>query len=684
MAAEAHVPSLQSVTSEQGLHEQLKVEVNRLREGVQAVRQRWNALSFGPTNTPPGLPFKRPLRVEAGKRCSPELDWGSFDLLSLDVFDTCLRRLTGVPVTIFRMLEREWSLREGRYSGFALERQEAEKRARDRVFAEGEREDIELDVIYDELAEVYGWSLEERIARMEREIALEVAILQPERVMADLVEEAQRRNCPVIYISDMYLPAETLAGILRQKGFAVAEGSVFTSGTSRLTKGSGAMFRHVLEAFPGKRICHIGDHPLSDQEVPRRMGLACPGWIPAPRFSEDGLSELMYGLASSVQGVDFWTRIGYTVTGPLVAAWMLDLARRLESDRVDALAFLTRDGYFPEKAFAAFASELGLPQQGFTCYGSRATLGLSSMTEIEATDWDFLLKPAPGMEVRDFFLRAGVPESSFQPVCHRFGIDPHERVCHHRGFHDPAFKDRLYNVFLELMDEVYAHRDALRERVLDYLRGKGFGEKRIGIVDTGWNGSSLACLRRLFPGKDSLAGYYWALWPERQAALQPNCVSHFISGPAAAAEEHLVRGGTGLLEFLLGSPFPSVVDLGKREDIWLPVYLNPEGLGAFMRTAYEKVEAGFDAFILDFLAAGGLYAEGNGRDFLHPRLEKLVFSPDREERSRLGRLSHTEGWGLHRPLTLLPSMDDLKDPGQRDLAYAYSAWKGAWSTGKMT
>jgi FMN phosphatase YigB (HAD superfamily) len=670
--------TIRAVADPEALRGLLLDELAPLRQRMEAIRARWEAVSREAPIPVLSLPFGFPEGPDRSTgpclECVPE----DTEVVSLDIFDTCLRRISGDPMSVFRMLEAAMAAEGLRMEGFARIRMETENRVREAVRQETGRDDIPLESIYEALSEACAWSPDQGRYWMERECALELAVLRPNLPVRQLAWRVVESGKPLIYVTDMYLPEAVLEEALRRAGFPFRSGCLFSSGRTGCFKGSGKLFAIVREHFPDQRICHIGDNPHADNEVPAGMGIDAPGFQPPPRPHRDSLSLLLHELAAGEPPeTGYWERLGYTTVGPMAVAWMLDVIRQSRETGLERVAFLTRDGYFPKKAFDQLAPRLGVETDSLTCYSSRRLLGIASMERITAGDWDFLLKPAPGMRIRDFFLRVGLGPDLYEPACARAGIDPGARVCHHRGFHEPETKDRLYGLFLEMMDAFYAFRDGLRGRYLDYLTAIDLCGRSCALVDIGWNGSSFNAFQRLLGPEAPGRGFYFALW----SADRPEADGRrpfLINGESAAAEERLIRGGVGLLEFLLGSPHDSVVDLSFKDGSWEPVYLHPGTVGPYERAAYAGIEAGFQLFLERFVAAEGFLAPGDGKGFLRQRLQTLLYRPGEADRAHLGAVSHCEGWGLSRRFRLLPRDTVLENPETARLAYAYSAWKGAW------
>jgi hypothetical protein len=82
------------------------------------------------------------------------LPWEKFDVLSLDIFDTTLARLSGPPHTVFQLIESQLVSQYGdSFLGFACKRVEIDAVARKRAWERKKSEEIQLEDIYQSLDE---------------------------------------------------------------------------------------------------------------------------------------------------------------------------------------------------------------------------------------------------------------------------------------------------------------------------------------------------------------------------------------------------------------------------------------------------------------------------------------------------------------------------------------------------
>ena len=665
-----------ALQSEESARERFAVEGKALRGQVGRIRRAYMRFAREPKLPDPVPPFaEHESCFSETPEQFPEIALEGVDVLSMDIFDTCLQRIVPLPSSVFRMAAREAGDHGPEAERFAEIRRSTEEKLRRAAQEEGRAEDVDLAEIYRDLARQHGWSGEEEERRCQREIQLEKRLVRARPEALRLVRSASERGCRVVYTSEMYLPESVLAEMLEEVGFPVRPGSVYASGSRGLSKGSGRLYAFLKEQYPRQKFLHVGDNPASDEAAAAAAGIKPVLVTPPGRVLNEELAGLLRILSheSAAEG-GFWERCGARVLGPVVAAWALWLERRVREKGLRQLYFLTRDGYFPSIGWERLgcARRTGVPGQSL--FASRRLYRLAAMDKVEKDDWEFLLKPAPRLSGLEFLTRAGIPPETARRACRDEGLEPDAPLCHHRGFYDPHSRDRLYHAFTRVMDSFYPYRDGLRERVLSYLAEEGLhpGEAA-GIVDVGWNGSSFGDLRRLLAGAAPAAGLYFGLWQEAKPLQDAG--SFFMDGEMAGQEENLLRGGVGLMEFLLGSPRGSVVDLRRGRTGWNPVYLQPDIVGPRERTAYAGLERGLSRFLDAFVAAGGASAGGHGKAFLRGHLCRLIFHPTQEELRELGSMTHAEGWGSARRLRLLPQSGRLSGQGERVAAFAYAGWK---------
>lgn len=213
-------------------------------------------------------------------------DWGrvvravaKVDVVSFDVFDTLVRRCVADPEDVHDLVARR-AMREGTIpEGYPWreERVAAEAQARRATF----REEITLDEIY---VQVTGLTEEERARLRELEVESELETCSANGPLSAVWDYASRSGKTIVVASDMYLPREVIAEILKSCGYE-GYARLYVSAETMRAKRTGSAFDLIREDFPGtERLLHIGDNPRGDFLSPRAHGydalLVCP--TPAP------------------------------------------------------------------------------------------------------------------------------------------------------------------------------------------------------------------------------------------------------------------------------------------------------------------------------------------------------------------------------------------------------------------
>lgn len=195
---------------------------------------------------------------------------------SFDVFDTVLTRNVLYPKDVFHLIQRriparamEAAPRLGRC--FWGERVWSEFVAR----RKSTHEDVTFAEIYLALARACRLDDAQRDALMELELQVESEVLAPVPGAVELLASCRSEGVGLVFVSDMYLPAGFIRGVMEQAGLFLPGDRLYVSGDLGRTKGSGKLFRYLLDDLglePGQLV-HCGDHLRSDFLVPQSLGM---------------------------------------------------------------------------------------------------------------------------------------------------------------------------------------------------------------------------------------------------------------------------------------------------------------------------------------------------------------------------------------------------------------------------
>lgn len=214
-------------------------------------------------------------------------------MYSFDVFDTLLTRVVAHPVDVFRFIQKD--IRGKKELPAALR----EKFLSARVWAEFKsrrlsvNEDVSLPAIYEVIERDYRLHPSTAQWLLSREQEMEGRCLVPIASQLLRVRQLREEGRPVLFISDMYLPSDFIRTQLQRYGAFLPGDRLYISGELGITKGSGKLFKYVLdkEGLEPGQLLHCGDNRHSDVFVPARMGIRLNLYGEGVRCSRTGAAS---------------------------------------------------------------------------------------------------------------------------------------------------------------------------------------------------------------------------------------------------------------------------------------------------------------------------------------------------------------------------------------------------------
>ncbi|MFQ2012401.1 HAD family hydrolase [Aeromonas veronii] len=349
--------------------------------------------------------------------------------ISLDVFDTLLRRACDEPSWVFeeaarRLLNRGLNL-PIEAEDYRFCRLEAEARARKLISGE--------EISFDDIFEQLPFSDEIKAVLKVEELKVEREVLYPDPIIQEVLVRAQRKNKLIVFISDMYLPEVFLRDCISEKYPEISYNYLFVSSSVGLTKQSGALFSHVITQIKLKpeQVLHIGDNPRADVQSARQHGLASLHFDIPENLSEVLENEKVYrvNVPSTMQHArklavlsmpqqlseeeQFFYTYGAFILGPVLTAfakWVLQSAKRLQVKNI--LSLMREGGIFA----ACINRQVDFQSQQYpdircqTCYASRKATYLPAIDDSQVEEAVSQTLMRRNYTVRDFFNEFGVQD----------------------------------------------------------------------------------------------------------------------------------------------------------------------------------------------------------------------------------------------------------------------------------
>lgn len=453
-------------------------------------------------------------------------------VVSFDVFDTVLTRRVGEPTAVFRLagrLARARGLTVATESEFVAIRRAAETTCRQRH----PEKEVTLVEICLELAARLGGDAELGQKLSEIELAAEHRLICAVPGAREVVDSARQRHDRILFVSDMYLPAEFLRERLTHFGFLREGDRLYLSGEVGVTKHGGGLFRHVLaaEKLPADQLSHRGNHAVADMTVPAGLGIAIDPFTAAnPNRYETTLERFATksaGVASALAGASRLARLAVPannaqeaeirdvaagVAGPVLAAYVGWVLRTARARGIGRLYFVARDGRLLLELARSLAPKLHPAAELRYLHGSRNAWHLAALGAQRSSPLSWLFASA------DFL--------SLATVARLLQVEPRElaganasdggaTTTLHANL--PATERMQLLARLQappLADLVSRQAQLAAERLIAYLRQEGlFDPVGSALVDVGWHGraqDSLASVIRDAGGTPP-PGFYFGL-----------------------------------------------------------------------------------------------------------------------------------------------------------------------------
>lgn len=471
-------------------------------------------------------------------------------VISVDVFDTCVARLVDRPSGVFDLLQ-EHVVRarqdDSRWTGLSQARIQAEwERRRERDFAS----EVTLAEIYEKLQAILEMSRSEADWIHDRELKIESSVCVAVPGVADWLDTCRTGAFTVAFLSDTYLPSHFVRNLLVRLGLSSEIDHVIVSSDYGYMKATGRLFSTLLERLSVNRsaVLHIGDNSHSDVEVPSRMGIRTSLRPAVQRSRYESLLMSSVAAPSAIRSLTAGTirearrrghrstkhqstiwGIGASVAGPLLTAftiWTLRMARELELDR---LYYFARDGEVLYEIARTLQCSHWKDVEVRYFYASRQALLLPALTGIDDEALEWIMAPTWRLSLRMILKRLGID------------VDDVRAAKAIRGLRDMDLDKNLdagerRKVRSLLRDEAFwrflsPRVEAARETALEYMNQEGMCDNTTwAMVDIGWSGTLQRSVSRILDvsgAQQDVTGLYFGLKRHKKHRDGDRMMSYF-------------------------------------------------------------------------------------------------------------------------------------------------------------
>lgn len=447
-------------------------------------------------------------------------------VISFDIFDTLVVRPFYKPTDLFKMMDKEYRLLVNSNTGisFSKMRPIAESIARKNQYnKDSSVQEITLDDIYEVMGDLYGISSKHLEVMKEKEKEYEIKFCTRRHTAYELYELALDCGKTVICTSDMYLPEETIYGILNKNGYDKIS-KLYLSANVKKTKSTGDLYKHVFEDLniSGKEMIHIGDNHQSDYEMAASLKINSYHFVKTTDLMTDKKYSNCLG-AMLTRSFPFWHDnksaldfigirtmlavvankyfdnpyrefdmetdfnadpylIGYFALGMYqfgISKWLVDNAR----GNYDKISFMARDGYLTMESYKLF-KELydNLPEEEYIYVSRKALMPIMISDKndfYKLSDLVSYTTQSPKKVISNLTNILEIDSSKLEKLCEKENINMNDK-----------FNDlESFNIFIKLLvNNFYNEKTHLknREKLKKYF-DKLLGE-RASVFDVGYSG----------------------------------------------------------------------------------------------------------------------------------------------------------------------------------------------------
>ena len=396
-----------------------------------------------------------------------------YDVISLDIFDTTIIRLTDTPQDIFTIIDNK--LDKIGISGFSDLRKNCAELA---AIQYGKK--TSLDYIYELMNREWQLSTKKlnQIKQMEIDTEIENSIIN--ETVKDIILIAKKQEKEVIFISDMYLPAKILSSMLKRLG-VTSQYKVISSCEAGRTKRDGSLFAYAVNEFSitNKRILHFGDDLRSDViNAWFTNDFSC---VYMPRLKGDSLTKMKY-YGCSV----FWDkekRWSFQSIAPVVWCFCAWLEEKILKLNINKVFFLTREGAFFYELFNEFTNKNYSTDVLFA--SRRSIIGATA-----DVNWERIYDYFKNSDLYFLCEVFNLNIEKVEKIADAYNIDMSRRL--------DCYDAKIVAEMLAVLKKDILTASAIqKEYIKKYLAALGV-DKCNALVDIGWKGTSQACLQNLY------------------------------------------------------------------------------------------------------------------------------------------------------------------------------------------
>ncbi len=604
-----------------------------------------------------------------------------YKYIFLDIFDTIVSRKVQPEYTkkiwankIIKKLALNISMLE-----LYKKRNEVEKKLGQQAFNNNndwEFKYIDLvDELYNYLHPMISLKKFQQLA-IKTEIEVESSVLIPEKNLLKELAQAKKENKKIYCISDMYLSKEMIKKIFTNLNIIDLFTDFYISCEYMKNKKTGSLYDIVLKKLnvSSENCIMIGDNYSSDYEIPKSKGLTAIFLDKTTTYqkydqfinenNENKILEKFLTLTKTKTN-----RFEHTIFS--LYLFIEKLYYQLLNDNLDEVFFLSREGEFLKKLFDSYVNKIyGKKIKSHYIIASRKSTYLPSLKPLKEENFSVLLQQYVYINLEEFLASLNFSKEEQTSILESFSHDlkniPQKEIA--------KFKETEKKELQALINKKYDTKIIYlyESKILKYLKlNKKFQEiyetnrknqntlfkkyiksltkeKKICLVDIGWNGSIQDNIEKILGPDYQVKGYLLGLIRRdmKNSANKKGLI--FYNTPTKSKNFNLYFENRTIYEILLGASHGSANKyIEKNNKVEVLTFEKEEEHNLYINLISKIQDSMFQIFekLLEILP-NGYYDNIQLNKLINKIHFQMIFEPTQEQLQFFNKIYHYENFGV--------------------------------------
>lgn len=510
------------------------------------------------------------------------------------------------------------------------------------------------------------------------EIDVESNVQKVDDEVISEIKKAKKEHKKIYCISDMYLSKQMITKIFKNLGIQDYFDDIFVSCEYIKNKKSGELYTLVLNHLKAKpnECIMIGDNEHSDYNMPKEKGMEAihldrqKNYKKYEKFEQENNPEIV---SSKFKDLLKTSTDNFEHTIFSLYAFTEKLYYNLLKDNLDEVFFLSREGEYLKKLFDEYQNNIyGKKIKTNYILVSRKATYLPSLKTLEEEDFASLLQQYVYINLKEFLGSLNFAQKDIKAILDSYSEDCKKlvksvKLNNNETKEMKALIDKNYDqkiIYLyeskilkylkknNKFKEIYENNRVEQNKLFKKYIKSMTKEKRICVVDIGWNGSIQDNIANIL-GKDyEVTGYLFGLVtrkdPEKIAKENNKHGLIFTNVPTFSNNFELFVENRTVFEVLLGASHGSANKyVEKNGKVEVLTFEKEEERNIYVNVISKIQNKMMDIFKeMAKMFANGYYDNKKLEKEINLEHFKMVFYPTKEQLNFFNKIYHYENFGV--------------------------------------